>query len=799
MLAFLLTWSVESKAQTYSAWGVGTSGAYDEYTTYNDTMRITFSGIPAGVIGMAKLVVYYEGDFGDNIEDSENYLAATPTGNNISMLGINGPFPSGMDCSPEDSTVFMFSSGLISGLTSFSIKNIPNNNCDPGVCTVVRVRMRIELEVCPTGIPVPATMAVSNDSICPGTNVTLTGTPSGGTFSGTGVSGSTFNSASLPGGLYIINYTGTDPGTGCQVSTKDTIRVLASPALTDMTVCAGDMVDVDGGSVLVFYQDAGLTMPIDTTDVLMGYGPVNSDQTLYAQYAGGDYLFDITSITDANIELIDDTWDIISDDRGGIAVTPNYIYEGGDAGTARYDVNMDPLTGILLPIRDGMFSDLGTGKLYTLYNSSMASDPQFAPGFFTVDQLMEMDDMMEFTGNTVNLSTPVDMEYDDILFAGAGMVIIYEYYDDNFVVINTQSGLVTNLGPAPAFFDAYYTETWIRWGVATYDGTDYSIVYRNNYSEEITKMNLTTGVQTTMMAFSSLGDMASITYSPWESKWYWKYEYGGDLGGFDEIIGKCDGSHTMVVEDVVAYGCPADVMLEVPSVDLGVDQTVCFGEEAEFFIGLGYSSITWNGVNNDQNTYGTTTGGNVFVEVVDAASGCVAKDTALVTQYGLPVVNLNLFDNDVCNGTTTFPLLGASPAGGTFSGPFVTGTNFNPWAAGDGIHIVTYTYTDANGCTNSDQAGIIVRTCLGVDELENNVISVYPNPAQSSIIIDGGAFVNQLTSIEVYDAQGKMVLSEKTTLAANQVLDLSNLQNGIYHVALTADGNRSMTRLVIQK
>ena len=46
--------------------------------------------------------------------------------------------------------------------------------------------------------------------------------------------------------------------------------------------------------------------------------------------------------------------------------------------------------------------------------------------------------------------------------------------------------------------------------------------------------------------------------------------------------------------------------------------------------------------------------------------------------------------------------------GGTFSGPGIIGASFSPVAAGTGIHSVTYTYTDGNGCTNSSSQQVVV-------------------------------------------------------------------------------------------
>jgi hypothetical protein len=44
---------------------------------------------------------------------------------------------------------------------------------------------------------------------------------------------------------------------------------------------------------------------------------------------------------------------------------------------------------------------------------------------------------------------------------------------------------------------------------------------------------------------------------------------------------------------------------------------------------------------------------------------------------------------------------GENPTGGTFSGPGVSGGNFDPAAAGGGTHTITYSYTDGNTCTNT--------------------------------------------------------------------------------------------------
>jgi hypothetical protein len=96
---------------------------------------------------------------------------------------------------------------------------------------------------------------------------------------------------------------------------------------------------------------------------------------------------------------------------------------------------------------------------------------------------------------------------------------------------------------------------------------------------------------------------------------------------------------------------------------------------------------------------------------------CSAYDEVIVTHNALPVVTCpgNL---TVCVDDPAFALTGATPAMGSYSGDGVSGGMFDPATAGPGSHIITYTYTDDNGCTN---------TCtftISVSDAEVSVTSV---------------------------------------------------------------------------
>lgn len=92
-----------------------------------------------------------------------------------------------------------------------------------------------------------------------------------------------------------------------------------------------------------------------------------------------------------------------------------------------------------------------------------------------------------------------------------------------------------------------------------------------------------------------------------------------------------------------------------------------------------------------------------------------------VEVFDLPAVT---FDDPtaVClNDGALSSLGGGNPTGGEYSGPGVTDNNdgssftFDPQEAGVGLHTLTYTYTDGNGCANSTTATIEVLTLPNVN------------------------------------------------------------------------------------
>lgn len=177
------------------------------------------------------------------------------------------------------------------------------------------------------------------------------------------------------------------------------------------------------------------------------------------------------------------------------------------------------------------------------------------------------------------------------------------------------------------------------------------------------------------------------------------------------------------------------------------------------------------------NTTTGSAGGNITV-IANNTCGSSPTQTISVIVNPLPSVSLLLSIDTICNYNSPIILSGQSPTGGTFSGTAITGGNFDPNAAGAGTHVITYTFTDANSCTNTATDNIVVDLCLGINELENNSVSIYPNPFTNTITI-----ISRMTNqnIRIFNSLGSVVYNS-ILLTDKTEIDLSNKNRGIYFI-----------------
>ncbi|MFH2095639.1 MAG: immunoglobulin domain-containing protein, partial [Bacteroidota bacterium] len=93
--------------------------------------------------------------------------------------------------------------------------------------------------------------------------------------------------------------------------------------------------------------------------------------------------------------------------------------------------------------------------------------------------------------------------------------------------------------------------------------------------------------------------------------------------------------------------------------------------------------------------------------------GCYNIYTKDFTGHTLPSVSMSGLDAEHCLNDNPDILTG-TPAGGAFTGNGMTGNTLYPDIAGTGTHLITYTYTDTVGCTDTDTASTIIHEIPGI-------------------------------------------------------------------------------------
>ena len=421
------------------------------------------------------------------------------------------------------------------------------------------------------------------------------------------------------------------------------------------------------------------------------------------------------------------------DDRGGIAVTPNYFYVVGDDYTVRMTPNLTGMTS--LPMRDGIFSDLSTGTLYTLYNSILQSDINYDTSSFpfTVDAIAVMDEDLNITDSIVMLSSPFTIGTDNNeggVFAGKGIVMVRNGEDSTLIKIEIATGQTDTVGVYGELQDDWNTENWAMWGfIEEINGEPKSILFGSeNYYYGLQRVDLATGFKSKVIEFNDNldyypDDLHEVTYSPWNNRIYYHSETNDEDGGyFDADMG-------------LSGDCWTDVTLNViPQANAG----------------YGFNGYVCNDDNN--------------VDLMNFLVG--APDTGGI-----------FLDIDTTGA--------------------VTNNIFDATMVSNGSYHFAYVVTASDPCSTDDTTyfSLFVRNCVDINEISNSEFGVYPNPTTGKVFISLIDSEYKNLSVEVFDVKGQVVY--KTLLNSNE-LNLEGLEAGVYTIRI-ADGNNTYLKKIIIK
>lgn len=200
-----------------------------------------------------------------------------------------------------------------------------------------------------------------------------------------------------------------------------------------------------------------------------------------------------------------------------------------------------------------------------------------------------------------------------------------------------------------------------------------------------------------------------------------------------------------------------------------------------------------NNVCNDSMFYpeGLAAGTYPITYTLTDANGCTSSAVDSLVVYQSIIATLPASLGTICNNSpSTLALTGGSPAGGTYSGPGVSGSVFNPAAAPLGINIIYYSVMDSLGCVGqASSSSIFVNNCVGiVNQIENTELKVYPNPfTDEATFVIGSSVVLKDASLHVYDILGKEVVSLVNIQNHEFKMQRNNMTTGIYFYRLVND------------
>ncbi len=218
----------------------------------------------------------------------------------------------------------------------------------------------------------------------------------------------------------------------------------------------------------------------------------------------------------------------------------------------------------------------------------------------------------------------------------------------------------------------------------------------------------------------------------------------------------------------------------VPVITAIGSTTFCLGDSVQLQ-GSGGNSYLWNNGDTTASIF-VTQSGSYYVTVSNF--GCDAVSSVInVTVNQPPAVTCSMPQSVYCMADSPQPLTGGFPAGGTYSGAGVSGSTFTPAAAGTGPATIVYTYTDANGCSNTASVTVQVDVCSGVEEAgaATEPLLVFPNPATERVTLRWNSAAAELL---VYDVTGRIISTVDVHNSRQYELDLTNYAVGVYYAVV---------------
>ena len=645
-------------------------------------------------------------------------------------------------------------------------------------------------------------IAVNSTSICAGSTATL---------SASGVTTYTWNTGANTSSISVTPasttvYTVTGNLTGCVAMATKTVNVLVTPnptvAVSNATICSGNAANlIATGATSYVWNTSATTSSISVTPAS------NTNYTVTGTTLGCTNTKTLSVTVKATPTVAVSNATICSGNATNLIATgaTSYVW---NTGATTSSVSVSPSTSVTYTV-------VGTtnGCSNTqLSNVTVNTTPTVAVSNTTI-----------CSGNSANLTATGATSYVWNTGATTAAIAVSPSSNTDYSVTGTTSGcsntqtmsVLVNATPTVVVNNATICSgssanltasgasnyswdtgaTTASVSVSPTSSTNYSVTGTTSGCSNTQVVSVTVNSLPVITASSSTicaGSVATIAASG-ASTYTW------NTGANTSSINDSPVSTTSyTVVGTSAQGCnnyaTATVnVVSAPSISVN-SATICAGSTATL-AASGVTTYTWSTTSNSSTIFVNPTSTTVYT-VNGNLTGCatLASQQVTVAVNALPIVSLASIASPICVNDAAVTLSG-SPVGGVYSGTGVSGSSFNPSVSGAGTFTTSYNYTDGNGCSASANQVVNVSLCTGIFELNDNTVSVYPNPTNDMINITMDAELVNYATIELYDAIGKLVVSEKAKQTTTKV-SLSNYANGMYTIRIVAEGKQSIIKVV---
>ncbi|MBI5540036.1 MAG: immunoglobulin domain-containing protein [Bacteroidia bacterium] len=678
-------------------------------------------------------------------------------------------------------------------------------------------------------LPVTAFTGLSTDYCINGLNDTLQGTPAGGVFSGSGISGDVFSPVGLVGN-HAITYTYIDvngcTGVSTQMATVHTLTFVTFTGLNSEycynsipdTLLASPMGGVFSGigmSNNVFYAS---NVPFGNNAVYYSYTDINGCTNTKSQstYIYGQTAFTYPALDTSFCE--NDLSDIVrvfpfGGYFTGVGMTDS-TFIPQNAGVGSHNIfyhytdghsclNIDSMTFIVHSLPVVNITDISTEYCKNAIPDILAGSP--TGGTFTgsgiINNILDPNLLIPGTYSAyytftdsfgcANSDTAIFNIVNAITVLFSGISTFYCPYDSPDVMTGIPAGgIFSGPGVTGNTFSPSIAGSGIQTIVYSYDNLNGCFSYD---SVDVT-VDVLPNVIILPVSNICVGDDITLTAVSDAGTCVWN---------------TLDTTHSIIVNpsittdySIVLYGLTcinSDTVTvtvnPLPVLNLGPDTSGC----APYIINAPGNLLSYNWSNGSTDSITTVnTTGNYSLTVTNNFN-CNSTDEVFISVSPIPYFDLG---NDLSISNTQTIIIGTTPSFSNYLWSTGSTQNFivvNGQTAGFGVHNYSLTVYNDSGCSYTDSVAVNI-TNLGIcDNYETTICSVFPNPASEYVKLLIPDNYKKLVCIDITTENGKRISElKKADIAGNEIIiDLSEFARGIYFVNFKSETEVISRKLIV--